>query len=85
MLRSFRDGYLSERDCGKCEINHYYHVAPAIVEKIRQSDDAEDAFRKIYDELVRPCVDMIEASDLSGAHRLYRSYVLSLEKQYIGV
>lgn len=84
-LRQFRDGYMAQLDCGKCEINHYYHIAPAIVTKINESDTAKDIFQNIYLDLVLPCVKMIEIHDYSGAHQKYREYVLSLERAYLEV
>lgn len=82
-LRTFRDEYLMNQECGECEIHHYYFVAPTIVENIRKSGHAQKIFEKIYMELVLPCVKMIELSDLDGAHKLYHNYVLALEKQYL--
>lgn len=85
VLRKFRDGYLVKQESGKCEIAHYYHVAPVIVEKIKACDNGNAVFEKIYNELVIPCVKMIESSDLAGAHNLYRNYVLTLQKQYFTI
>ncbi len=85
VLRNFRDHYLAKQECGKCEIDHYYYVAPAIVEKIKDLDSAHNIFDRIYLELVAPCVKMVERADFEGAHNLYRSYVQMLEKQYINV
>lgn len=84
-LRKFRDEYLAKQESGKCEIAHYYHVAPAIVERIKEREDTTTIFEKIYSDLVTPCIKMIEDSNFSGAHELYRNYVLALEKQYINI
>ena len=35
VLRTFRDTYLKNRECGCLDICEYYHVAPTIVEKIK--------------------------------------------------
>lgn len=83
ILRNFRDTYLAKQVSGKSEIAHYYHVAPVIVAHIRKRVDRVVIFEKIYNELVLPCVKMIEASKLSDAHRHYRDYVNMLEKQFI--
>lgn len=82
-LRRFRDEYMAAQPCGQCEINHYYHVAPAIVAQIKAQPDALAVFERIYTELVLPCVALIEAGDNEAAHARYRDYVLQLEKQYI--
>jgi len=82
-LRKFRDEYLAKLECGKCEIAHYYHVAPTIVERIKISKESAKVFDQIYDELVSPCVTMIEEGNLSGAHELYRAKVRELQAQYL--
>lgn len=82
-LRAFRDEYMAKQNCGNCEIAHYYQVAPAIVAKINAGDCPKMVFERIYNELVMPCISMIEKSDLEGAHYLYRNYVLLLEKEYL--
>ena len=83
-LRAFRDGYMKTTQTGAADICRYYHSAPAIVEKIRQSENANAVFEKIYNELVMPCVRLIENARNEEAYDLYRSYVLKLEKQYLG-
>lgn len=82
-LRQFRDGYMANQECGKCEIAHYYNVAPAIVEKIKCSENAKAIFDKIYEELVLPCVKLIEEGQLAQAHKKYRDYVVMLENTYV--
>lgn len=83
ILRKFRDEYLAQQECGKCEIAHYYQVAPAIVESIKASNESAKVFNQIYNELVSPCVKMIEQHNLFGAHSLYRAKVQELEAQYL--
>lgn len=80
-LRKFRDEYLAKQDCGQCDIAHYYHVAPAIVESIKKREDAGAVFERIYNELVIPCVKLIEDGDYVSAHNKYREYVTMLERR----
>lgn len=82
-LRKFRDEYMTKLDCGKCEIAHYYSVAPLIVERIKSMSNAVEVFDKIYNELVLPCIRLIENSKLDAAHDAYRDYVMKLEKEYV--
>ena len=84
-LRKFRDEYLAKQECGKCEIAHYYRVAPIIVEEIKKSSNAMAIFEKIYAELVIPCVKLIEDGDYVGAHNKYREYVTMLERREVFV
>ena len=82
-LRKFRDEYRTNQECCKCEITHYYQVAPVIVERIKAIKESAKVFEQIYNELVLPCVKMIEEHNLSGAHSLYRTKVQELQAQYL--
>ena len=82
-LRKFRDEYMKKQECGKCEIAHYYAVAPKIVERIKLTDNAASIFDEMYTDLVSPCVRLIEQLKSEDAHKLYRNYVQTLEKMYL--
>ena len=82
-LRSFRDGYLTEQPGGREEIAQYYATAPKIVETINQLPNAMDIWNRIYEELVKPCVQMIHANQYPQAHQLYKSYASNLSLLYL--
>ena len=83
-LRAFRDGYMRSLPEGASDICEYYHTAPGIVEKIRQLPNATEIFNKIYDELVLPCVHLIENGKKQEAYAAYRNYVKKLQVEYAG-
>lgn len=82
-LRRFRDEYLAHQKTGKDEICHYYHIAPAIVSKIKEQENSLLIFERIYTDLVLSCVKLIETLNYEAAHNLYRDYILSLEREYL--
>jgi len=82
-LRLFRDGYMRSTSTGPVDICEYYLTAPLIVNKIKESPNAKTVFEKIYHELVRPCVELIERKKNEDAYELYRNYTRMLQKQYI--
>ena len=82
VLRSFRDNYMRNTERGSEEICEYYHVAPAIVEKIKALPDAVSIFENIYNQLVLPCVELIDRGENELAHSKYRDYVNMLRAQY---
>lgn len=84
-LRKFRDEYIANQECGKCEIAYYYRVAPTIVERIKNNSDAMTIFEKIYSDLIIPCVKLIEDGNYVGAHNKYREYVTRLERSEVFV
>lgn len=83
VLRSFRDGYMRATSAGVADICEYYHIAPAIVEKIKALPNAKEIFDRIYLELVLPCVEMIESGKNEEAYAAYKNYTRKLQAQYI--
>lgn len=82
-LRRFRDEYLRSRPNGAADICEYYHTAPAIVEKIKQLPNTLEVLEKIHNELVAPCVNLIEAGKNEEAYIRYRNYTKMLHKLYL--
>ena len=62
---------------------YYYATAPAIVEAINKSPNAAAVWNTVYEELVKPCVQMIHANQNAQAHQLYKSYANKLARQYL--
>jgi len=81
-LRAFRDGYMKSLPQGQADICEYYHIAPAIVDKIHALSNAQEIFDQIYCDLILPCIDLINAGNNEQAYRKYRSYVKQLQVQY---
>lgn len=82
-LRAFRDGYMASLPHGQADICEYYHIAPAIVDKIHALPNANEIFDRIYRELVLPCVELIRTGDNKTAYCEYRGYVKQLQQQYL--
>lgn len=83
VLRSFRDGYLSALQAGREEISEYYFIAPQIVAAIKSRANALAIFNSVYEELVRPCAEMIERGENENAHKLYRDFIRQLQTLYL--
>lgn len=83
VLREFRDGYMRNTVKGPESICEYYHIAPMIVEKIKQLPNALEIFETIYNELVIPCVTLIDAERNEEAYEIYRNYTRFLQKKYV--
>lgn len=78
VLRWFRDNFVSKED-----IEHYYKVAPIIVEAINREDNSSDIYNYIYDNIVVYCVKQIEAGNYEEAYTRYKNSVLILEEQLV--
>ena len=77
VLRWFRDNFVSKED-----IEHYYEVAPIIVEAINKEEQSDIIYDYIYDNIVDYCVEQIEHGNYDKAYSRYKNSVLILEDQF---
>jgi hypothetical protein len=77
VLRWFRDNFVSKED-----IEHYYEVAPIIVETINKEEKSDMVYDYIYDNIVDYCVREIEQGNYEAAYIRYKNSVLALEEQF---
>lgn len=78
VLRWFRDNYVTKED-----IEHYYEIAPTIVEAINKEENADVIYNYIYDNIVDYCVEQIEFGNYNKAYSRYKNSVLILEEQFV--
>lgn len=83
VLRNFRDSYMKSTEKGQCDICEYYHTAPAIVDKIKKLPNALEIFDSIYNDLVIPCVALIDDGKNEEAYGAYKNYVYYLRNKYL--
>lgn len=77
VLRWFRDNFGSKQD-----IEHYYEVAPIIVENINKEEKSDIIYDYIYDNVVDYCIEQIEQGNYEQAYSRYKNSVLTLEEQF---
>ena len=77
VLRWFRDNFISKED-----IEHYYEVAPVIVETINKEEKSGIIYDYIYDNIVNYCVKQIKQGNYDKAYSRYKNSVLILEEQF---
>ena len=85
LLREFRDQFILQLPNGKTEVDHYYSISPRIVKCILQDANHQDILNKIHSSYIEPAIDLINAGHQYEAYQLYKSMVVNLERQYIGV
>lgn len=83
ILGAYRDGWLAAQPGGKEEIDEYYRIAPQIVDKIKMSEKAQEVFARIYDDMVRPCVELIKEKQFEAAHLIYKEQTSKLATMYL--
>ena len=83
VLRWFRDNFVSKED-----IEHYYEIAPVIVEAIEISEEKELVYDYIYENVVSYCVEEIENGNYDSAYNRYKNSIQVFEstfaKPYLG-
>lgn len=77
VLRRFRDAFTTKED-----IEHYYKIAPIIVEAINNVENNNEIYNCIYENVVRTCVNAIKNGEYELAYNRYKSSVLILEEQF---
>ena len=77
VLRWFRDKFVTKED-----IEHYYEVAPVIVENINEDKNANAIYNYIYDNIVSYCVEQIKQGNYEAAYDRYKSSVIVLEEKF---
>ena len=77
VLRWFRDNFVTKED-----IEHYYEVAPIIVEIINKEEQSGVIYDYIYNNIVNYCVKQIEQGNYDKAYHRYKNSVLVLEEQF---
>lgn len=77
VLRWFRDNFVLQED-----IDHYYQIAPIIVEAIDKYENRDFIYNYIYDNIVDYCVTQIENGNYEEAYKRYKDSILFLEEQF---
>ncbi|MGI6169487.1 MAG: CFI-box-CTERM domain-containing protein [Christensenellales bacterium] len=62
-LRHFRDDWLAVQSDGPTLINHYYLLAPLMVEKLQHRDDRDALYNAIWQDYLTPCLQLIERGE----------------------
>ena len=78
VLRWFRDNFVSKDD-----IEHYYEVAPMIVEAINKDKKIEIIYDYIYENVVEYCIEQIMQGKYEIAYNRYKNSILALEEQFV--
>lgn len=78
VLRWFRDNFVTKED-----IEHYYEVAPIIVDAIEKEEKKELVYDYIYENVVSYCVEEIEKGNYNSAYTRYKSSVQAFENTFV--
>lgn len=83
LLKAYRDDYLLKTEKGEELVREYYDIAPTIVKRIEKKENADEAYRQIWEEYLKPCIYFIEQGDNSSCSERYIKMVEELKEQYL--
>ena len=78
VLRWFRDNFVLKED-----IEHYYEIAPTIVEIINKDEESDIIYDYIYDNIIDYCIEQIEQGNYVQAYNRYKNSILTFEEQFV--
>ncbi len=70
-LRRFREKYIRPRANGPELIDEYYQTAPSVVRAINRRPDASKLYAGIFEQMILPCVALVESGEYEAALSLY--------------
>ena len=71
-MRKFRDEFMKATPAGKELVANYYEVAPKVVAKLNNREDAKEIYANIYHRYLAPAIAAIETGNNYAALSLYR-------------
>ena len=74
-MKYFQENFKEDKE-------HYYEIAPIIVETINKEKQSSIIYDYIYDNIVDYCVEQIEQGHYDKAYSRYKNSVLTLEEQF---
>ena len=84
ILRNFRDNYMTTFDEGIIDIEHYYNIAPKIIQTIEKMSESQrrSVYEYVYD-VIEECITLIKADKNADAYIEYKLMVEKLIKRYL--
>jgi hypothetical protein len=77
-LRNFRDSYVRNSENGADLVAMYYEIGPKIVGAINSSENKNAILQKMYADLVKPSIALINDHKLDEAKQFYVDYTLGV-------
>lgn len=82
-LRHYRDEYLMHEEGGRELVEKYYDIAPTIVRRIDKNANADEKYRYIWENYLKPCITAIENGELAECRETYIDMVEELQNEYM--
>lgn len=83
LLKEYRDKYLEPTPDGMALVEEYYNIAPTIVKRMEKEADREYLYKDLYQNYLKPCIEMIELKEYEACRAKYADMVLMLKARYM--
>lgn len=83
VLRKYRDKLIQEDPEFRAKVIEYYRNAPLIIQQIENHTKKEDVYNELYNEMIKPCIDLLNAGQIDKAKNLYLQHYDWLLKKYL--
>ena len=83
ILRHYRDILVEKDDSFRSKVLEYYRKAPLIIHEIESREDSNQIYNDLFDEMISPCVNLLEEGKIEEAKVLYLNYYERLSKEYL--
>lgn len=82
-LRRYRDRMVQEDEAFRSKVLEYYRNAPLILQQIEKSGESGRVYEQLYDDMIKPCVELLEQGREEEAKRLYLNGYEQLAAEYL--
>ena len=83
VLRHYRDILVEKDESFRGKVLEYYRKAPLIIHAIEAREDSSKIYNALYDEMIKPCVNLLEEGKTEEAKSLYLDYYEKLSEEYL--
>lgn len=83
VLRQYRDILVENDEDFRNKVLEYYRKAPLIIQAIETRNDSGEVYNALYNNMIKPCVNMLEEGKTEEAKELYLKYYERLSEQYL--
>lgn len=82
-LRKYRDILVQNDEGFRSKVLEYYRKAPLIIQAIEKNDNSDEVYNQLYQDMILPCVALLDKGNMEEAKGLYLDYYERLSKEYL--
>lgn len=83
VLRKYRDILVAQDEEFRSKVLEYYRKAPLIIQGIESEGNTGNTYNILFEEMIKPCVQMLDEGRVTEAKELYLKYYEKLSEKYL--